>query len=245
MTELTITCDRLSSETGAVESPNCSTFIRYECLTINKNPRKKEIYDMTTNNARKKLAKLLPVLILTLLIGTVSAAVFTMYYTSPTATVKTPDVRLIAGPDSGATTSPPNATVTVATTYDYATVAFTLFPSAANTPQPATYYTNLLQINNAGAGSHTINSITISGLTGTTYLGNITVYYYTAQTDSPNTGTAQGYVFLNSTSTGSYTLVSSQALAASATNYIEIIGYAAPGAAAGSSIGFSVAIQWK
>jgi hypothetical protein len=247
ITELTITYDRLSSETGAVGSPFCSTFINHERLTINKNPRKKEIHDMTTNNARKKLVKLLPILILTLLIGTVSAAVFTMYYGNVTATVKTPDVQLIAGSDSA--TSPiayPNATVTVASTYDYATIAFSLFPSATNTPQPATYYTNLTLIKNTGSVTHTITNITLSGLTNMANLGNVTVYLYNGtQTDSPTTATAQGYATLTSGSTGTVTLTGIPVtLPAGDICYIEIVGYAASGIAAGQTVVFTVSITW-
>jgi len=194
---------------------------------------------------RRKLSKVIPLLLLALLVSTVSAAVYTMYYASGTATVKTPDVQLIAGSDSFASpTSYPNATVTVASTYDYATIGFSLFPSVVNTPQPATYFTNLTLIKNTGTVSHTIQSITISGLTGGSSLGNITIFYYTAWNSNPSIATAQGYVTLTSGSTGSYTLISSQALAASAINYIEIVGYAASGATAGSTIGFTMSIQW-
>lgn len=200
---------------------------------------------MTFSFSKSKAKKLLPLIVLASIIGLASAAVFTMYYASFTATVKTPDIQLAAGPDSTASpTSYPAATVTVASTYDYATVAFSIFPSATNTPQPATYYTNLLQIKNVGTASHTINSITISGITGASNLGNITIYYYATQTDNPDTSTAANYITLTSSSTGSYTLVTSQTIAASATNYIEIVGYADSSASSGSTVSFNVAISW-
>jgi len=78
---------------------------------------------------------LLPLAALLLVAGVACAAAFTMYYAASTATVKTPDLQLIAGPDS--TTSPttyPAATVTIATTHDHANVAFSLFQSATNSP---------------------------------------------------------------------------------------------------------------
>ena len=93
----------------------------------------------------KKLRIVLPIVIATLIVGLASAAIFTIYSTNSTATIKTPDVQLIAGSDSTANpTVYPAATVTVASTHDYATVGFSLFPSASNTPQPATYYTDTL-----------------------------------------------------------------------------------------------------
>jgi len=193
----------------------------------------------------KKLAKLLPIIVLTILMATASAAVFTRFYGTATATVKTPDVQLIAGSDS--TASPamyPNATVTVAATYDYATVGFSLFPSATNSPQPETYYTNLTLIKNVGTSSHTLTSVTISGITGASNLGALSIYYYTTQTDSPDTGSPAGNVILTSSSSGSYTLVSNQILAPSAINYIEIVGNAAAGASNGATITFSITIQW-
>lgn len=193
---------------------------------------------------KHKRAKLILALIaLAITLGTATAAVFTMFYTNTTATVKTADVRLVAGPDSGGSTFP-GATVTVASTNDSANIAFSLFPSATNTPQPATYYTNLLQITNTGTTNHTINSITISGITGATNLGNITIYLYATQTDAPQSGTPIGTVALTSSSTGTYTIGTNQGIAASATLYMEVVGYASATASTGSTVGFQTAISW-
>jgi hypothetical protein len=198
-----------------------------------------------TTHYSKKLKILLPIVVLVILTGTVSAAVFTMFSTQNTATVKTPDIQFVAGPDSGGATYP-FASVAVASTHDYANIGFSLFPSAANTPQPATYYTNLLQIHNAGNVSHTIQSVTISGISGATNLGSITIYYYAAQTDTPASGTPIGSATLTSTSTGTVTIFSgSQALAASGTQYIEIVGYAGSSATVSSTIGFTMSVQWN
>jgi hypothetical protein len=191
-----------------------------------------------------RLVKILLVVILAGLVGTVSAAVFTRYYAATTATVRTPDLRFIAGSDSTASpTTYPAATVTVASTFDQATIAFSLFPSASASPQPQTYYTNLTLIKNFGTYSHSIN-ITISSITGATYLGSLTIYYYATQTDSPDIGSPLGSQTLTSGSSGTYTLVTNQALAASAVNYIEIVGYAASTASQGSTITFNLNIQW-
>ncbi len=199
------------------------------------------------NILRGKARKLLPIIVVAIFVGLVSAAVFTTFSANYNATVKTPDVRLVAGSDSTASpTAFPAATVTVASTYDSAAVAFSLFPSATNSPQPATYYTDLLQVTNAGTTSHSISAITISGISGASNLGSIVIYYYAAQTDSPQSGSPIGSVTLSSSSAGTINLLSSpHALAASTTNYIEIVGYAAPGAAAGSTISFTAAIQWS
>ena len=194
----------------------------------------------------KKLRIVLPVVAVLLIVGVASAAIFTMYYTSSTATVKTPDVQLLAGSDS--TTSPtvyPAATVTVASTKDYAGVSFSLFPSATNTPQPATFYTDLVEIKNTGTAAHTLNSITISSITGASNLGGLTIYLYATQTNSPETGTPIASMILTSTSTGTVTLLgSASSLAAGATDYVEVVGYAASGAAVGSTVGFATAISW-
>jgi hypothetical protein len=193
----------------------------------------------------KKIRIVVPILAILLVVGSVSAAVITVFYTQNTATVKTPDIQLVAGPDGAGGATFPSATVTIASTHDYANVAFSLFPSAVNTPQPATYYTNLLQITNIGTAAHTIKGISITSLSGATNLGSVTIYYYAAQTDSPTTGTPIGSATLTSASTAPVTIFSgSQALAASATNYIEIVGYAASGAAVDSTVGFTVSIQW-
>jgi hypothetical protein len=197
------------------------------------------------NLLKGKTKKLLPIVVMSLLVGLVSAAVFTMYYANFTATAKTPDVRLIAGLDNGATTAPPMATVSVASTYDFATIGFTMFPSASNTPQPQTYYTDLLNITNVGATNHTINSITLSSITGAANLGSITIYYYATQTDDPVGGSPVGSVTLTSSSTGSYTLITNQGLAAGATNYIEIVAYAASTATPDTStVTFTTSINW-
>ncbi len=193
--------------------------------------------------SHKKIKILLALTALIVLAGTVSAAVFTMFYSTGTAVVKTPDLQFVAGSDSGGT-SFPSASVTVASTKDFADVGFSLFPSTENTPQPATYYTDLLQIRNEGTADHTIESITISGITGATNLGSLTIFYYDTQTDSPTTGTPIASTTLTSTSSGTITLLSGQTIDAGAIHYIEIVGYAAQDADADSTIGFTISVQW-
>jgi len=191
--------------------------------------------------------KLLPVLIIAGLTATASATVFVMYYGGATATVRSPDLALVAGPDaSGSCTKYPCATVSIASTKDFATVGISFFPSATNSPQPASYFTNLLQVNNGGTSSHTINSITISNIAGTTAdLGSISVYYCSAQTDTPASSSSCDSFAITSSSGGSLSghSVLPATLTHGASGYIETVAYAAS-TATSSSVTFQIAISW-
>ena len=93
--------------------------------------------------------------------GAVSAAVFALNE-AQNSEAGPIGVRLFARPDSSSTTATfPSAIVNVAPTYQTADVALSLFPSESNFPQPSTYYTNLLQIENLGKDSNKISSITV------------------------------------------------------------------------------------
>lgn len=201
-----------------------------------------------SNNFSQRIKKpktIAALISLFLCIGLATAAVFTIFYTRDTATVRTTDVRLGAGPDGAGGSAYPSATVTVASTYDSASVDFSIFPSATATPQPATYYTNLMNISNVGSESHTIKNIRITSLSGASNLGNITIYYYATQTDTPDTGTPIGSASITSGSSAPVTIFDgNQTIAPAATQYIEIVGYAASAATAGSEVSFTVAIQW-
>ena len=169
-----------------------------------------------------------------MIVATASVAAITTYSDPTHNSAETQDICLTAGPDSTLNpTAYPAATVMVAPTNDSATIALSLFPSAASTPQPATYYTNLLQVTNTGTSNHTINSVEISGITGASNLGCITIYYYAAQTDSPQSSTAVASAAINSTSTDTVKLLNAYTMEPSVTNYIEIVGYANPTAATG------------
>jgi len=202
---------------------------------------------------QSKTGKILPVLLIALLIGAASSTVYTFYIMNNTATVKTPDLRLVAGTDSSAcTTSYPCTTVTVASTFDFATVSLSIFPSAANAPQPATYYSNLTTIQNRGTVAHSIKAIKVSGFTNLANLGAITVYYCTAFTEFNPDGT----LVTPGNCVGSYTITSASAgyqsvsgafpvaIAAGSKGYFEVAGYALSTAAAGSTVGFQISIQW-
>ena len=101
-----------------------------------------------------------------------------------------------------------------------------------------------MQIKNVGTSSHTINSITISNLAGSTNLGRITIYLFANQTDSPATGNPIGSVSLTGSSRGIVNLPSSAyTLSQSANAYIEVQGCAASNALTGSTVGFTLKIQ--
>ncbi len=195
-----------------------------------------------TSRLNSKTGKILGVLLLSMLMATASASVFVNYYGDATATVRTPDVQLVAGSDSGGS-GYPSATVTVASTYDYAAIAIDMFPSVTNTPQPATYYTDLLQIDNPSATARTVNSVTISNIVDTnSVLGKIVVYYCTSQTDDPASSNVGSFEITSTT--GGSVLGSSQALGAGATHYIEVVAYAISTATTGQAVTFDIAIQW-
>ncbi len=195
-----------------------------------------------------KLGKLIPILVIAGLVAAASSTVFTLYYGNATATVKTPDVTLVAGPDaSGSCTAYPCATVAIASTNDFATIGLSFFPSVSNSPQPATYYTNLLQVHNGGATAHTINSVTIGSVTDSlSSLGSITVYYCSAQTNTPATSANCDSFAITSTTGGSLSghSILPQTLAAGVTAYIEIVAYASSTATATHTTNFTATISW-
>jgi len=205
-----------------------------------------------------RTGKIIPVLLIALLIAAASSTVYVYYIANSSATVRSPDLRLYAGKDSGAGACPnyPCATVTVASTFDSESIALSIFPSATNSPQPATYYSNLTVIKNVGTVSHTINNIKLSNFAGLANLaaspnGGITVYYCTTQTEFNPDGTlvtpgnCVGSATIYSGSSGVLSLTGlPSAIAASAKGYIELYGSALSTATAGNSVTFNVSIQW-
>lgn len=198
---------------------------------------------------RTKYGKLLPLLIVAALIASASAAVFVMYYGSVTATVQPADVKLVNGGDvSGSCSAYPCATSSLSSTGDFATVGLSLFASANNNPQPATYYTDLLQVHNgATTASHTINSITISNIAQSGVdLGSVSVYYCTSQTNTPAISTSCASFTFTTTTGGSLggNGVLPQSLAAGSSGYLEVVGNAASGAHTSDTITFQVQLSW-
>ena len=156
------------------------------------------------------------------------------------------DVWFVAGPDSTGSTKNPRSSVFIAPTHNYARITSTMFPSEINNPQPATYYTNLLQITNFGSLPYQIYSVEITDLLGMANLGGMTIYYYATQTNNPQSGTPIGSVTLTSTSLGTYVFSGfPMTLDAGATNYIEIVEYASPTAVPGATVGFTIRLQFE
>jgi hypothetical protein len=196
-----------------------------------------------------KLGKLLPVLVVAGLVATASATVFVVYYGSATASAQSNDVVLAVGPDSQAScTVYPCGTATLSSTSDVATVSLSLGQSATGSPQPQTYYTDLLQINNPSANSHNIMSIQVGSIVDTGVLGSVTVYYCPATDPTTlaaiSTDCPDSYTF-TSTTPGPLTGFSSPvALNAGATGYFVIAGYASSTATVGNTVSFQIQIQW-
>ncbi|MDG7007216.1 MAG: hypothetical protein JRN06_03095 [Nitrososphaerota archaeon] len=185
-----------------------------------------------------------------------SATVYTFFYTNATGTVRAPDVTLAAGTDNSGTCSAyPCATVSISGTSDTATVTLSLFKAdAAFSPPPSTYYTNLVQIKDAN-NAHSIQSISITNVACSNAggcsvdLGSVTVYYCTAQCTFDSNGgvsggTQVGHYTFTSAASGSIGGTFPVSIAASATQYVEVVAYAGSGATAGDTVSFKVAMQW-
>ncbi len=187
-------------------------------------------------------------------VSAAGATVFQSFYLNSTGTVRAPDVTLVAGSDSSASCSAyPCATVTVSGTSDTATVSFSLFKADPTfTPPPATYYTDLVEVKDAG-NSHSILGISVYNVTSTSAndFGEVTVYYCTAQCTFGPSGSVSG-----GTSVGSLSITSAfasgrnitaafpQTIAPGGIQYIEVVAYAGSGAALGDKMSFKVAVQW-
>ena len=196
---------------------------------------------------RSKRGKLISIIALTLMMITASASVFENYYVNSTGTVQNSALTLVAGSDASVSCSTyPCATVTVASTNDYATLAFSFAKSATNTPQPATYYTNLTLVH-ATASGHTLTSVmvipTITATSGADF-GKITVYYCSSQTDDPATNCANSLAITSTGSTGTV-FSGADALSSGDNRYIEVVAYAGTGATTGDQVSFNIQIQWS
>jgi len=199
----------------------------------------------TAGKLNSKTGKILGVLLVSMLMATASASIFATFYGDTTATVRAADVQLVAGSDNVGGTTYPTASVSVSSTSDYASIAISVFASATNSPQPATYFTDLLQITNSGTADHSVASVLISGITDAdAILGKIVVYYCSSQTDDPANNNVDYFEITDTTGGNVLLTAGSQTLAASATHYIEVVAYAADTATAGQAVTFDIAIQW-
>jgi hypothetical protein len=192
-----------------------------------------------SSHSQKRAIKCVAIIILTLAVATIG-----MVNAAINTSSSTFDVRFVAGTDSQPSPSTyPSATVTVASSYTTATVTFSLFPSESHNLQSATCYTDLIRIKNMGSTA-TINSITLGDIVGAANLGNLRVYFYAAQTDSPQTGTPIAYASITNSSSGTINLLSNpHTLGVSSIGYIEVVGCASAAASVGSIVSFSVNLQ--
>ena len=193
------------------------------------------------------------VIFIVALVTTAGATVYVFYYTVGTASTRTPDVQIAAGSDIGGSCSAyPCASGSVSGTHDVLTATLSFFPTAGGSPTPATYYTDFAQVTNtAASASHSIMSVQVFNIAGTTAdLGLITVYYCTVQTEFTAAGAPAspancvGSFAITSTSGGSVSGAFPLSIAHGATQYIEIAAYAASGASPSTSVTFQIAVQW-
>jgi hypothetical protein len=172
---------------------------------------------------------------------TSSAAVFTQYYANTTATVKTPDLTLTAGSDDVDSPTIFPAIDAEVTGVGTATIAMSLFKDAK------TYYTDALTLTNDGTENHDITGASIT-VTDVSKLGEVTVYLYSTQTDTPSTTDCIAYATLTSASTGtvSFTLVAASypTLATDDVLTIEIVGNAGASASAADTVTFKINLNW-
>lgn len=201
---------------------------------------------------RAKWGKALLVLFLAGVVMTAGASVSVFYYTSGTANVQSPDLRLVAGSDLQASCSVyPCAAGSVTPTHDAETVSFSFFPADTAAPIiPATYYSNFTDIQNTGTSNHDIVGIQVIQIQDpSSVLGSITVYVCSSQTQFTPLGAPAsacvGSFDITSTAGGSVSGISSStplAINAGSTVYVEVAAYAAGGAS--GAVTFQIAAQW-
>ena len=192
-----------------------------------------------------KLGKILPILIVAGLVATASASVFVNYYASGTATASTNNVTLVAGGDSSAscTGAVPCVHVAVASPGDYATITMNIGNESTHSPQPQTYFTNVLQIHNAGTTGRNVTTYISSATETGTFYGSLTIYYCTSNPGHNLPSATYGCTSNSVTSNISspVTVASGVSLPASGTGYVAISGWAI---SASSSLAFDLQFQW-
>ncbi len=130
-------------------------------------------------------------------------------------------------------------------------MSFSLFKADPTfTPPPATYYTDLVEVKDAG-NSHSILGVSVYNVTSTSAndFGEVVVYYCTARctfgpSGSVSGGTSVGSFTMRSATGGNITGTFPQAIAPGGTQYIEVVAYGGSGAALGDQVRFKVAVQW-
>jgi hypothetical protein len=120
-------------------------------------------------------------------------------------------------------------------------VSLSIGKDSVSYPQPETYYTDLLRIQNPTAAPIVISAVALSGIRESRSgdIGTITVYYCAAQTDDP---ISCGASFGSSTTGGGTVFSGADTLGPGATRYIEFAGFAGPSAHVGDSISFVIEV---
>lgn len=192
-----------------------------------------------------KLGKLLPALIIAGLVASASAAVFVNYYATGTATASTNNITLVAGGDSSASCTgvTPCAHVAVSSAGDSATINLNLGIEGSATPQPQTFFTDVLQVDNAGSTGRNVTTYISSATQSGTFYGSLTVYYCTSNPGHSDPATVSGCTGSSITSDVSspVTVASGVSLPAASKGYIALAGWAS---SASSSLSFSIQFQW-
>ena len=191
-----------------------------------------------------KLGKLLPVIAIAVLVSTASAAVYVNYYATGTATAQTNNVSLLVGGDSvpSCTGITPCVSVTV-TGGDYASIALNLGIESSHATQPQTYFTDVLQVSNAGSSARNVTTIITSATQSGTFYGSLTVYYCTtspAHSDPATVAGCTGHA-ITADIASPVTVANGISLPASSKGYIALVGWAS---AASSSLTFNLQFQW-
>ena len=148
------------------------------------------------------------------------------------------------GSDARCATPPayPCASVSIDGTGTVATLGISFPASNVSSPQPAAYYTDLVEVHNFGTAPHTIASLNVTDVTGAAHLGRITVYYCTAMTGDPATspncagfsivGASGGYLSGNG--------VLPSTLSPGEASYIEVVAFASSSSSPSDVVTFAL-----
>jgi hypothetical protein len=155
------------------------------------------------------------------------------------------DVHLIAGSDCQSNPCCPSTVIKASDKFECASFNINLYPSKFNDPQPATYFTDLLEIVNVGQVSHKIQGITVSVISGSSNLGTLKIYYLENQTDDLKNAISIATCTLGNDTSGAISLInSSHEIASGSLEYIEIAAYAAPNAEPNANVTFMLCLRW-
>ncbi|MDE1854238.1 MAG: hypothetical protein KGI38_10915 [Thaumarchaeota archaeon] len=121
-------------------------------------------------------------------------------------------------------------------------IALSLGEESVESPQPATYYTDLLRLTNPTSSAVSVTAVLLTGLTEARPgdIGRISVFYCLNQTDAPSGSCLGSY---STDSQGGGTIFSgADSIPPGATRYIELVGFAGPNAQPGDSISFALQV---